>query len=131
MVKNRKGGSGHKKMARKFVRDSNFRSRKIRQAKEGEMYAKVIKVNGGGICEVLCNDKKERQMIIRKKFKGRNKRDNSISVDTMVLVGLRDWQVLSGKKKEKVDLLEVYNSSQLDELKLVKNICYDILPLDA
>ena len=79
MVKNKKGGSGHKKMARKFVRDNNFTSRKIREAKhEDEMYAKVIGINGGSVFEVLCNDKIIRQMIVRNKFKGRNKRDKEI-----------------------------------------------------
>ena len=44
------------------------------------------------------------------------------------MVGLRDWQVLTGNKREKVDLLEVYNIDQLSELKKVKKINLDIFP---
>jgi len=128
MVKNKKGGSGHKKMARKHVSGGEFRQRKLREPNEGEMFARVTKINGGGVCEVICNDKMERQMIIRKKFRGRNKRDNNIAVGTMVLVGLRDWEVLSGKKKPKVDLLEVYGVSQMDEFKKLKSLNKEILP---
>ena len=122
MVKNKKGGSGHKRMARKHVNTGDFRQRKLREPQEGEMFARVTRVNGGNVFEVLCNDKKERQMIVRKKFRGRNKRDNTIAIGTMVLVGLRDWEVLSGKKKPKVDLLEVYSSSQMDQLKKAKSL---------
>jgi hypothetical protein len=34
-----------------------------------------------------------------------------------VIVGLRDWEVLSKDKKEKCDLLEVYNPRQISDLK--------------
>tara|TARA_Y100001970_G_C14214173_1_gene848676 strand:- start:910 stop:1470 length:561 start_codon:yes stop_codon:yes gene_type:complete len=128
MVKNKKGGSGHKKMARKHVSGGDFRQRKLREPKDGEIFARVTRINGGGVCEVICNDKVERQMIIRKKFRGRNKRDNNISIGTMVLVGLRDWEVVSTKKKPKVDLLEVYNTSQMDEFKKLKSLNKEILP---
>jgi len=128
MVKNKKGGSGHKKMARKHVSGGEFRQRRLREPKEGEIFARVTRVNGGGVCEVICNDKVNRQMIIRKKFRGRNKRDNNIGIGTIVLVGLRDWEVVSTKKKPKVDLLEVYNINQIDELKKLKSLNNEILP---
>ena len=129
MVKNKKGGR-HKHMARKHVNASNnFRSRKLRVPKEnGEILARIVKIEGGSNFEVLCNDNKNRLLVVRKKFKGRNKRDNILKIDTMVMVGLRDWQVLTGNKREKVDLLEVYNTHQLSELKKVKNINLDIFP---
>ena len=127
MVKNKKGGSGHKKMARKHVRES-FRQRRAREAGEGEMYAKVVQINGGGVCEVMCNDKIQRQMVIRGKFRGRNKRDNTIKLNTMVLVGLRDWEIVSSKKKPKVDLLEVYNPNDMEQLKKFKDLNHEILP---
>jgi translation initiation factor IF-1 len=128
MVKNKKGGSGHKRMARKHVTGGEFRQRRLREPEKDEMFACVTRVNGGNVFEVLCNDRVNRQMIVRKKFRGRNKRDNSISVGTMVLVGLRDWEVLSTKKKPKVDLLEVYNQNQMDQLKNVKSLNKEILP---
>ena len=130
MVKNKKGGSGHKKLGRKFVK-ADFVKRKLRVPKsEDEIFAKVVRVNGGSVFEVLCNDLKERQMIVRKKFKGRNKRDNNISINTMVLVGLRTWEVLNDKKKPKVDLLEVYSSNNKNDLLKLKTLNNKIIPDD-
>ena len=116
MVKNKNGGNRHKKMARK--NQNTFVSRKIRKAYEdGEMYAKVEKMFGGGHAGIICNDGRERLLVIRKKFSGRNKRDNHISEGTYLLVGLREWEVVSQRKKEKADLLEVYSQSNVEQLK--------------
>tara|TARA_B100000795_G_scaffold260072_1_gene235576 strand:+ start:475 stop:1035 length:561 start_codon:yes stop_codon:yes gene_type:complete len=128
MVKNKAGGSRHKKMARKHVNNSNNVIRKIRQPREkGEMIARIVRVEGGSNFEVLCNDGKRRLLYVRQKFKGRNKRDNSLSIDTMVMIGLREWQVTCGKKREKVDLLEVYRD-QYAELRKIKNINMCVFP---
>lgn len=127
MVKNKKGGRNHRKMASKHVQSVN--TQKIRFAKdEDEMYAKVLKILGGRRAEIMCNDKKIRILEIRKKFGGRNKRDNMISTDTMVLVGVRSWERRQEGKKEKADLLYVYSSGQLEALKNQTNIEYSILP---
>ena len=90
MVKNKKGGR-HKHMARKHVNASNnFRSRKLREPKEsGEMIARIVKIEGGSNFEVLCNDNKRRLLVVRKKFKGRNKRDNSLKIDRTPLGSAR------------------------------------------
>ena len=129
MVKNKKGGSKHKKLARKNVANNNVR-RKLRKAEiEGEMYARIIAIHGGGHALIKCADKKERTLVIRGKFRGRNKRDNTIKLDGIVLVGLRSvsmGEVVEQKKKEKADLIYVYNESDLDELKQIKEV-YDIL----
>ena len=127
MVKNKVGGSRHKKLARKNVRDTTH-TIKMRYASEGESYARVTRHFGGGNVEVQCNDGVMRLCIIRKKFRGRNKRDNNIKVDSMILVGLREWEVIAAKKKQKVDLLYVYNDSQLKRLREAKGLNYDILP---
>jgi len=127
MVKNKVGGSRHKKLARKNVRVTG-QSIKIRYAGEGESYARVTRHFGQGNVEVQCNDGVLRLCIIRKKFRGRNKRDNNVKVDSMLLVGLREWEVIAAKKKPKVDLLYVYNDSQLKRLKEAKGLNYDILP---
>lgn len=122
MVKNKKGGSGHKKMARKNVK-TGFVKRKLRKSQhELEIYAKVTAVHGGGHAEVLCPDNKRRLLVIRGKFKGRNKRDNSIKINSLVLAGIRDFEVVTAKKKEKVDLIYVYNDSDLNELKQIEEI---------
>ena len=79
--KNKKGGSGYRKMARKNIR-SDYKKPATRTANinEGEIYAKVIKCYGNGMVDVICNDGITRLCIIRKKFKGRNKKDNSVNV---------------------------------------------------
>ena len=43
----------------------------------------------------------------RNKFKKRNKRDNSITEGCYVLAGIREWEVVAPKKKQKADLSEV------------------------
>tara|TARA_Y100000816_G_C26089648_1_gene575620 strand:- start:264 stop:815 length:552 start_codon:yes stop_codon:yes gene_type:complete len=127
MVKNKKGGRNHRKMASKHTQPMH--TTRIRFPKDNdEMYAKVVKMLGGRRAEIICNDKKERILEIRKKFGGRNKRDNFIVTDSIVLIGLRSWEHRSEGKKEKADLLYVYSSGQLERLKNEGNICLDILP---
>ena len=125
MVKNKKGGSKHKKAARKHVSSNNI-SRKLRKAvEEGEIYARVIAISGGGHAKILCADKKERTLVIRGKFRGRNKRDNTIRIDSIVLAGLRSvsmGEVVEKKKKEKADLIYVYNQSDMEELKQIPEV---------
>lgn len=119
MVKNMKGGNRHKKLARKNVQDENVRHR-ARLADKNEpceMYATVTKMYGQGNCEVKCNDGVTRICVIRKKFKGRNKRANTVVTDAKLLVGLRDWEVLHSERKQKCDLLEVYERYQYDDIK--------------
>ena len=98
--KNTHGGNRHKKMASKSFKEP--RQTKMRYAKEGESYARIIKMYGQGNMDVLCNDNVTRLCIIRKKFRGRNKRDNNCKVDNMVLVGLREWEVIAEKRNQKL-----------------------------
>ena len=99
MVKNKKGGRNNRKMASKHAQPTN--TTRIRFAKdEDEMYAKVLRMLGGRRAEIICNDKKTRILEIRKKFGGRNKRDNFIAQDSVVLVGVRSWEHRQEGKKE-------------------------------
>ena len=127
MVKNKQGGNRHKKMARKNVKPQGYKP-KMRFAVEGETYARVIKMNGQGNVDVLCNDKVVRLCVIRRKFRGRNRRDNTVKLDGILLVGLRDWEHRAEGKKPKVDLLYVYSESQMDELKKNAGFNSEILP---
>ena len=123
MVKNKHGGNRHKKMASKNAKPQSF-NRRVRFAdKSGsEIYAKVERVYGGNRALVTCNDGQERLMEWRRKFAGRNKRDNFIGEGSIVLVGKREWQIMHDGKKEKVDLLEVYQQAEVDTLKK-KKVC--------
>jgi initiation factor 1A len=121
MVKNVTGGNKHKGQARKFANNSKQISNKLRVViEEGEVYAQVIKMLGNGMCHVTCLDRITRLCIIRGKFRGRGKRDNTLKNGTWVLVGIREWDAEktgNDKDLQKCDLLEVYSDLDVDRLK--------------
>ena len=115
MVKNL-GGNNAKRQGRKHTQgDTSYTTR--RSASEDEQYGIITKVYGNGRAEVKCIDNASRLLQIRKKFKGRNKRDNTITPNCWVLVGLRSWEVRRADDREVCDLLEVYNSNDVEQLK--------------
>ena len=115
MVKNTTGGSRHKSMARKAFNAPRSALRK--KTEEGEVYAVVTKILGGAMCHVIGMDKEERNCVIRGKFRGGKKRDNTIRTGVLVLVGDRDWSSVQKGKLPMCDLLEVYSDSDKDRLK--------------
>lgn len=124
MVKNF-GGNKAKKQARKYT--NNEISYNTRFAKEeGEIYGAITKVYGNGRAEIKCIDGIIRILIIRNKFKGRSRRDNNIEVGTWVLAGERIWEVVKEGAKKTCDLLEVYNSNDIDNLKQSVNLPWNI-----
>ena len=115
MVKNL-GGNKAKRQGRKHTQgDTSYTTR--RAISEDEKYGIITKVYGNGRAEVKCIDDASRLLQIRKKFKGRNKRDNTIAPNCWVLVGLRSWEVRRADDREVCDLLEVYNSNDVEQLK--------------
>jgi translation initiation factor IF-1 len=116
MVKNT-GGNKAKGLARKNVRPMG--TSKLRMVEdEMEKYGIVKKIYGGAMCEILCDDLIVRQGIIRGKFRGKGKRNNMITSGTVVIIGLRDWSSnKNGEKMEQGDILEVYSSIEIDQLK--------------
>lgn len=117
MVKNTHGGSGHKSQARKNTVNAKYSSSKLRlRDDEDEIYGQVLKILGGGMCSVLCQDGIERMCIIRGKFRGRGKRDNTLLGGSWILVAKRSWSGETTNGKEKCDLLEIYG--ELDKKKL-------------
>jgi translation initiation factor IF-1 len=79
---------------------------------------------GGSNCHVKCVDGVTRLCVIRGKFRGKGKRDNVLSVGSMVLVGIRDYESCKGKDKlETCDLLEVYRES--DKTRLFSSVKID------
>jgi translation initiation factor IF-1 len=124
MVKNA-GGNRAKKQASKRSGKGAFSSRakttRLARA-EGEIYAAVEKMAGGGFCNVTTYDGRELLCVIRNKFRGRGKRDNLIVPGVWILIGLYDWEkprIGSNKKmcRPKCDLLEVYSDSDKEFLK--------------
>lgn len=122
MVKNNTGGNKSKKFGRKHLSTGNS-NRALREVEdEDEMYAAVVKLFGHGRCEVMCNDGKIRDCVIRNKFRGRGKRDNMLNMGTWVMVGLRSWEVIKEDKKETCDLLEVYSGGEKEKLKKISSV---------
>jgi len=108
MVKNQKGGNKGKKMGRKFITAPV--DKRIRLAEEeGEIYGVVTKLLGNGMFYVNDPDGKERLVVMRNKFRGRSKRDNSVAKGGWVLIGVREFESCL---KPKHDLLEVYNDTE-------------------
>ena len=116
MTKNYKGGNKGKRQARKHQSEGFQKSTRFAQ-EEGEIYAAVTRLYGGSHCEVKCTDGEHRLCIIRNKFKGRGKRDNTLITGAWVLIGRRAWQTSNEERKEKCDLLEVYSTSDRNQLK--------------
>ena len=113
MVKNLIGGCKSKRNARKFAIEENTRSSRV-SVNEYEIFSVVTKLYGNGRCLVKTSFNTELQCVIRNKFKGKFKRNNIIVVGTYLLVGLREWEKMSGYKT--CDVLEVYSSQDLPML---------------
>lgn len=114
MVKN-KGGNKQKKLGRKHLTMQQDIKTRFSTSKE-EVYACCTKVIGQGFFEVLCIDNVKRLCIARKKFKGRSKRDNLITIGTKLLIGLRLYETKKKDKLEKCDLLEVYKEYNYNKI---------------
>ena len=92
MVKNTHGGSKHKSQARKA--SSNFNRNIVVEPKDpSEKYAKVTKMYGNGMCQVeLQEGKTSLTCHIRGKFRGKNKKHNNVGLNSILVVGLREWE---------------------------------------
>jgi initiation factor 1A len=112
MVKNTTGGSGHKSQARKLV--SGKSSNIVRVSQEsGEKYAIITKMLGNGMCNITTEDGETLLCHIRGKFRGRNKKTSIVSCNSIVLVGLRDWESVI----KNCDLIEVYSAEDVQQLR--------------
>jgi initiation factor 1A len=128
MVKNT-GGNKAKGQARKFVNsDDKKDTKKLRESEDPlEIYSQVEKVLGNGMYNVICIDGKTRLCHSAGKFRGRNKKDNFVSLGTWLLVGLREYEAgANNKKLQNCDLLEVYNDSEKERLKTTVNIDWSV-----
>jgi initiation factor 1A len=117
MVKNLKGGTGHKKLARKHENQSS--KNKLRLPEEdGEVFGCVTNMFGNGMCEVYTNDNTRLIGHIRGSFRGRQKRHNTISKNTIVLIGLRSWESVL----KNCDILYIYSDSDIKQVIDIPNI---------
>lgn len=119
MVKNTTGGTGTKSLARKNQTQGGS---KIQLSEDPlEVYAYVSKMFGNGMCEITLND--ERKLIghIRGKFRGRQKRNNLLTVSSVVLVGIREWE----NPIKNCDIMVIYDDSQVEQMKNMPNIKID------
>jgi len=110
MVKNTKGGKGAKGLARKS--QTGFSSVIRYSNDELEQYGCVTKMFGNGMCQITLEDEKTLIGHIRNKFRGRQKRHNTINVYGVVLIGLREWE----KTPKNCDILFIYDDHHLNQL---------------
>lgn len=117
MVKNTNGGKGAKGLARKLS-SSNDNHRLRLSASDDEKYAFVKQMLGNGMCSVVTNDNINLICHIRSKFRGRSKRNNFVTKNSIVLVGIRDWE----NPYKNCDLLELYDDNDLIQLKKLPSL---------
>lgn len=117
MVKNMTGGKKSKKAGHKTFTPSTTRL----STSSIEVYGIVVKMMGGKICEVKCQDDKVRLCHIRGAFSGKNKGSNFIRPGQWVLVGLREWST----DKQHCDLIYMYSDREKE--KILQTDTLDIL----
>jgi len=127
MVKNEKGGKGAKSLARKATGSGGGAyEQKLRfPSCSLEQFACVTKLFGNGMCEIITNDRVTLMGHIRSKFSGRQKRNNMITRNSIVLIGLREWE----KPEKNCDILCIYDDHQIEQLKInpqvdIKHVVY-------
>ena len=119
MVKNTTGGTGTKALARKNQTQS---SGKIQLSQDPlEVYGYISKMFGNGMCEVVTNDEQKLVAHIRGKFRGKQKRNNLLTVSSVVLVGLREWE----NPIKNCDVMVIYDDNQVEQMKNMPNINID------
>ena len=117
MVKNTTGGKKGKQAGRKTF----TQSKTMLSTSPMEVYGIVVKMMGGKICEVKCQDDAVRLCHIRGAFSGKNKGSNFIRPGQWVLVGLREW----ASEKLHCDLLCLYTDREKEKILQTDNL--DIL----
>ncbi len=115
MVKNATGGKGGKKFARKQMFSSQSNTQIRWSENDEELYGVVIQVLGGGHCYVKTAKHDKIMCYIPNKFSGRSKRNNIIALNTVLLLGTREWE----KPAKILDVLCVYDSNEVSIL--IKN----------
>jgi initiation factor 1A len=116
MVKNTTGGTGTKGIARKHQSSGDNRLR-LPEC-ELEQFAIVTKMLGNGMCEIFTNDNTRLIGHIRNKFRGKQKRNNMLSVSSIVLIGLREWE----NPVKNCDILTIFDNNQVEQFRNIPGI---------
>ena len=115
MVKNTKGGKGAKSLGRKFQNQPKGGLRE--SSNDLEKYAYISKMFGNGMCQAIYidEDNKEIELIahIRNKFRRRQKRSNTITANSIVLIGMREFETI----QRNCDILTIYDDNDVKQLK--------------
>jgi hypothetical protein len=111
MVKNIHGGNKHKSFARKNVSQQSNSNIRLPEG-DLEVFAIVTKFLGNSRFNATTRDKTF-ITTIPKKFNNRSKYSNMVTLNSIVLIGLREWEAPDFKK---ADLLEVYDSNEMQLL---------------
>lgn len=120
MVKNTTGGTGTKSLARKNQQSGTHEKLRIPEC-ELEQFACVTKMLGNGMCEIYTNNNVRLIGRIRNAFRGKNKRHNMVTIHSIVLVGLHEWE----KIPKNCDLLVIYEPNQVEQLRNNPNVNID------
>ena len=122
MVKNLHGGTGTKSLARKHQNKPKGDHIRLPDCEE-EQFAYVEKMLGNGMCEVFTNDNLRLIGHIRNKFRGRQKRHNTINKGMILLIGLRTWESTA----KNCDILTIYDDNDIKQIKNKPDINIDNL----
>ena len=122
MVKNTTGGTGTKSIGRKH---QTFNKHSTLRVSEDplEIYGCVTKMLGNGMVEIRTDDDVKLLGHIRSKFRGRQKRHNIVSLLSIVLVGLRDFE----NPPKNCDIMCIYSDLDIDQLKEMPSVKIDNL----
>ena len=93
--------------ARKDTQQSNIQNN-IEPNGPNERWAHVTKLFGNGMCQVITHDDSPLTLTchIRGKFRGKNKKHNNVSLNSIIIIGLRDWET----EVKNCDLIAISNS---------------------
>jgi len=116
MVKNTTGGNHAKNIARKNAYKPN--TQLILPTSPLEVIVCVTKAFGNGMLQVQTDDNKILLAHIRNKFRGKQKRHNLITINSIVLVGLREWE----NPPKNCDIIFIYDPNHVEQLKNIPSL---------
>lgn len=125
MVRNTQGGTGTKSLARK---NQNTYTSKLRVSEEAaEVYGYIGKIYGNGMCQIITNNREELLGHIRGKMRGHHKRHNLATANSVVLVGLREWESEKSDRKRNCDIITIYSDNEIEQLQEIPSIQIDYI----